>query len=80
MCFTVQQRTEELAIRSALEQRRAMCSGSFSYIQALGLTLCGGAIAGIPLALALGQLTVGFVFGVQSLGSAVNSKKIYFSI
>jgi len=64
MSFTVQQRTEELAIRSALgatprDVQRIVLT------QALRLTLWG-AIAGIPLALALDRLTVGLVFGVQS--------------
>jgi len=64
MSFTVQQRTEELAIRSALgatprDVQRLVIK------QALRLTFWG-AVAGIPLALALGRLTVGFVFGVQS--------------
>jgi putative ABC transport system permease protein len=69
MSFAVQQRTEELAIRSALgatprDVQRLVIA------QALRLALWG-AVAGIPLALALGRLTLSLIFGIQSWDPAL---------
>jgi predicted permease len=64
MTYLVQQRKRELAIRAALGATPRNVQG-IVVTQALQLTLWG-ALAGIPLALALARVTISLIFGIQT--------------
>jgi putative ABC transport system permease protein len=69
VAYSVQQRGRELAIRAALGAQPHNVQ-EMVVMQALRLTLLG-ALTGIPLAMALGRVTVSMIYGVRTWDPAV---------